>query len=90
MQTISTDITEQKAAVEAIERFVGALEFIPQGIALWDSENRLIYHNEQYPIILGPEEEHMVPSVDLAHILRMVEAAETIDEVIWPGEDFGG
>ena len=72
--SVVADVTEQNAAAAAIKRFVSALEFIPQGIALWDSEQRLVHHNERYREILEPAGQEMVPGSSLEDLHREIAA----------------
>ena len=84
----SVDISERKSAAAAIERFVDALEFAPQGIALWDADQRLIYHNKQYCEFLGPAGENLAPGADLTDLHRQIAALELMDDSIGRQEDW--
>ncbi len=75
----TADITERKSAAAAIERFVEALEFAPQAIALWDDERRLIHANEQYRKVLGPTGKILVPGVGQTEILHEMAYNGVID-----------
>jgi signal transduction histidine kinase len=79
--SVVADVTERNAAA-AIERFVSALEFIPQGIALWDSEQRLVHHNERYREILEPAGQEMVPGSSLEDLHRKIAASGIMEASI--------
>jgi PAS domain S-box-containing protein len=65
---LTTDVTARKEAearVEASEqRFLAAAESIPDGLAILDADDRLVFHNGRYP-------EHLVPA--LRDVLRLGE-----------------
>ena len=44
--TISTDITELKENNEALERLSSAMQKVPNGMMLWDKDDRLVFANE--------------------------------------------
>ena len=46
IQSVGRDVTERVAA-EA--RFLAAAETLPDGLAIFDAEDRLVYHNRRYP-----------------------------------------
>ena len=46
IQSVGRDVTE-RAAAEA--RFLAAAETLPDGLAIFDAEDRLVYHNRRYP-----------------------------------------
>jgi PAS domain S-box-containing protein len=46
IQSVGRDVTERVAA-EA--RFLAAAETLPDGLAIFDPEDRLVYHNRRYP-----------------------------------------
>ena len=84
----TVDIGERKSAAASVERFVGALEFIPQGIALWDSNRRLIYSNEQYREFLGAPGKNLDPGSHQIDIIRQSVAEGNIDDAIGREDDW--
>jgi two-component system, cell cycle sensor histidine kinase and response regulator CckA len=56
IQSVGRDVTERVAA-EA--RFLAAAETLPDGLAIFDADDRLIYHNSRYP-------EHQTPNLRAA------------------------
>ena len=46
IQSVGRDVTERVAA-EA--RFLAAAETLPDGLAIFDADDRLVYHNSRYP-----------------------------------------
>ena len=46
VQSVGRDVTERVAA-EA--RFLAAAETLPDGLAIFDADDRLVYHNSRYP-----------------------------------------
>ena len=84
----TVDITERKSTVTAIERFVGALEFLPQGIALWDAKQKLIYNNEQYRKILGLAGKYLIPGADLTEIHQAMAEVGLIDDSVGRVDDW--
>ena len=53
IQSVGRDVTER---VEAEARFLGAAETLPDGLAIFDVDDRLVYHNSRYP-------EHQPPNL---------------------------
>jgi PAS domain S-box-containing protein len=51
IQSVGRDVTERVAA-EA--RFLAAAETLPDGLAIFDAEDRLVYHNRRYPELQVP------------------------------------
>ena len=78
----TVEITERKLAAAAIERFVEALEFLPQGISLWDADQRRIHFNERYRDFLDPLGSDLAPSVELEEIHRKMAARGMIDAAV--------
>ena len=46
IQSVGRDVTD-RAAAEA--RFLAAAETLPAGLAIFDAEDRMVYHNRRYP-----------------------------------------
>ncbi len=82
------DISERKSTAAAIERFVRALEFLPQGIALWDADQRLIYFNRQYREFLGPAGDYLETGGDLEDIHREIAMAGLVDDALGREEEW--
>ena len=53
IQSVGRDVTER---ITAEARFLAAAETLPDGLAIFDAEDRLVYHNQRYP-------EHQAPNV---------------------------
>ncbi|HET6467424.1 MAG TPA: PAS domain S-box protein, partial [Geminicoccaceae bacterium] len=89
---LTTDITARKAAEQALAqseaRFLAAAEALPDGLAIFDAEDRVVYHNSRYPAYLMP---NMRAVFRLGRRLReMLEEALEAGPVYHPdmGEDF--
>ena len=44
--TISTDITDLKRQNEALERLSSAMQEVPNGMMLWDKDDKLVFVNK--------------------------------------------
>ena len=57
---LTVDVTAQREAEAALRaseaRFVAAAETLPDGLAIFDAEDRLVFHNSRYP-------EHQTPNL---------------------------
>ncbi|MFO1037603.1 MAG: PAS-domain containing protein [Geminicoccaceae bacterium] len=87
--TLNRNITEKKLLELELEsarkKLDEALATVPDGLALFDRENRLVLHNKQY-LSLFPLTAHVrVPGVAFADILR--EAVRVGESVPGDGED---
>ena len=64
------DITGQKRAEVARDRFLDAIENLSEGLALYDGEERLVICNREYRRVLGLAGDVAKPGMRLEEILR--------------------
>ncbi|MDP6876140.1 MAG: PAS domain S-box protein [Alphaproteobacteria bacterium] len=84
----TVDISERKTAAAAVERFIDALEFVPQGFALWNAESRLIYSNGQFRDFLGPVGATLAPGAKHADVVKEFVAQGAIDDAVGHEDDW--
>jgi PAS domain S-box-containing protein len=86
MQCVVVDITDRKRAEEALieesARFNIALENLPQGLAMFDEDQRLIVSNARYATMYGLPPEELKSGITLEEILRF-----RIDHGLYQGDD---
>jgi PAS domain S-box-containing protein len=66
-----TDITERKEADRFQERFLHAIDNLPQQVGLYDSSSRLVYCNEEFRQTAGEGADLLVPGTTLDDVLRI-------------------
>ncbi len=66
-----TDLVEaRREAVRIEDRFLAALDNVPDSVALFDDEERFVFGNKSYRDSLGDAARHLVPGIAFEQLLR--------------------
>jgi len=79
----ATDVTAQTEAeartTEAQARLIHAVETMPQGFALYDSQDHLVLCNSQYEAFLAPDSATLVPGTSFEALIRQAAEGDAFD-----------
>ena len=80
---------EQAAPDQASERFIDAINTIPEGFALYDSDDRLVLANETYRKMLHPGHEYLVkPGMTFEEVVRKALSLNVISDAVGREEEW--
>jgi PAS domain S-box-containing protein len=86
--TICRDITESQRASEAQQRLLNALDKSPEGYALFDPDDRLVFANSEYLRLMRESAHLLVVGRKYEDILRAAVAAGDVPEAIGREEEW--
>ena len=83
-----TDITELRTAKEAEERLSQAVETVPVGIALFDSDDTLVFFNSRYGELMEVMADILKPGVTFEEIIRTIVDRQPVKDARGREEEF--
>ena len=83
-----TDITERKNAEEVRERLSQAVENVSVGIALFDSDDRLVFFNKRYEEMMKVMADLLKPGLPFEEMVRTIVDRHPVKEAQGREEDF--
>ena len=88
MAVIATDITQLKRAEEAKERLSQAVENVPVGIVLFDSEDRVVFFNSRYAELMEVMADILKPGVSFEEMVRTMVDRQPVKEAQGREEEY--
>jgi len=83
-----SDITELQAAKEAREKLSTAVENVPVGIALFDSDDRLVFFNNRYGELMEVVADILKPGVTFEEMIRTLVDRQPVKDARGREEEF--
>jgi len=83
-----TDITELQSEKEARGRFSQAVETVPVGIALFDSDDRLVFFNNRYAELMEVMADILKPGVTFEKMIRTMVERQPVKDARGREEEF--
>jgi PAS domain S-box-containing protein len=82
LSTICRDISERQRAAVAQQRLLDVFDKSPEGYALYDPDDRLVFANHEYRRLMQESDHLLVPGAKYSDILRAAVAAGEVPEAI--------
>ena len=86
--TVCRDISERQRATEVQQRLLNAFDMSPEGFALFDPDDRLVFANREYLTLMRESAHLFVTGAKYEDILRAAVGAGEVPEAVGREEDW--